>query len=141
MSRDLTLLIVDKDVNTSFTMLDCQTNCYDLFEDLEKELNKETLKSIDFVHSLVTGEKTGRGLIPEGFSCYKARIPDGSYKGESCFGEVDTDSLGTPLRYLTVSILLEYKKHPGVLRNKTHLAAWDYLEQLDRDTKVVLFWS
>ena len=143
MSLDLTLLPFDHDspqLSYSHTLLQCVTNCNNLFEEIEKESSKEIPKSIDYVNKVATGVNKDCGEVPKNFTCYLSRIPNGSMKDEHCYGEVNSDPYGKPLRYLTVRILLKFKNHPEVLRNQRHLAIWAYLEHLDPNTKVALFW-
>ena len=128
MSLDLTLLPFDHDspeMSYSHTLLSCVTNCKDLFDDLQQEAAYETTKSVEYLNKVATGITNHRGEVPEGFSCFMGRVPDGSMEGESGYGEITQDPYGKSLKYLTVKILLKYKNHPGVLRNQKHKANSD----------------
>jgi len=141
MSLDLTLMPfagVADHCHFSNTVLRCQTNCRDLFEEIGAEITHTTTHSVEYVNKMAE-TKPQRGLVPKNFACYKAKIPDGTMEGEEYYGEVQEDAYGNPLPYLTVRILLKFKNHPGVLRHKIHQAIWAYLEHLDLDTKVAIF--
>jgi len=114
-------------------MLECETNFRVLYSELQDEM-KETPNSIKFIL-----DKDDRGYTCN-FHSFKSTIPDGSRKDESCYGLMERDAYGKPLTYLSVEVLLKYKRYPQVLTSKKHKAIWAYLEQLDPKTKVVLYW-
>lgn len=78
--------------------------------------------------------------LPEPLCCFLSQIPDGLGKERSGYGEIDTDSYGAPLRYVTVSDLLTLLNHPAVKDNWKNRAVWASLSEMPADWPIVIFW-
>lgn len=121
MGMDLRLLPFDWDqgesLSYSHTILSCDRD-YDLFDQVEKF------------------EPIYR-KVPKSFSCFLSRVPDGTYEGERCYGEVNTTSYGDPLKFILVSDLVKIDASKYSERNQ---AIWAYLKALNPETKVALYW-
>ena len=139
MSLDLTLLPFDCDeesISFSHSLLQCVSNCHDLYDEIEQyqrdigQPNSIKLMGVDY------DPKKDERRVTENFTSYMGRDDEGELR----YGKTKTDPYGTPLRWLYVKELLQWKNHSGVLRNKKHLAVWAYLEQLDPETKVAIYW-
>lgn len=70
-----------------------------------------------------------------GVSAYVAVVPDGSYKGESCYGTLVSDSYGDPYTWVTAGQLC------GVF-GKNAKPAWTvaYVMALPASTRIILHW-
>ena len=140
MSLDLTLLPFDgdqKDLSFSHTVLSCVSNCRDLYEEMNKFQEAiGTPNSLKIMGVKYNPNKDER-MVPKDFTSFISR--DEKYE-EPHYGKTITDPQGTPLRWLYIKELLQWKNHAGVLRNQKHKAIWAYLELLDPESKVALYW-
>ncbi len=120
MGIDCSLLPIEADINDwgySHSILDLARN-YEFF-DLLKDL-------------------PDAGPVPKSFTTFKGRVPDGSYEGESCYGETHTDPYGDEIRTVLAGDIAKLKKlrnyHPRIK------AALLYCAQLPPDTRIALYW-
>lgn len=121
MGVDLKLLVVDGDMgNSAFahTMLEFGRN-YDAHDKIREQSHPIPWKD---------------------FSSYVSRVPDGSMKGETCYGDVNEDCYGEKLKYVRADDFLKAVK--SFLPNLSHrqMAAYVYLEAMPPETKIVLYW-
>lgn len=75
--------------------------------------------------------------VPDGFNSYVSRNDD--YE-ESHYGETLETPYGDRLTYVLASDLLAFWDHPGVKDEEKNRAVWAYLNCLNPQTKVALFW-
>jgi hypothetical protein len=126
------MLVYDDFAECAFTMLQCETNCRDLYERLQlraKDFTKNN--SIHFVT-----DKNEYNLVSPNFASYLAVDSE----GECHFGVVTHDRYDKPLRWLPVSELLTYGQHQSIQGHIKNKAAWEYLKALPQETKIVLYW-
>lgn len=61
------------------------------------------------------------------------------YMGDE-FGDKTEDPYGTPLKWVYAKDLLPLKNHEAVQDNDQNRAIWAFLEALNPDKKIVLYW-
>lgn len=77
-----------------------------------------------------------RDQVPEPVNCYLAIGKD----GDPAYGPVAKDPYGSPLTWCTAGNLWSLKLHRGVQDNWQNKAIWEFLGQMPKDWKIVLFW-
>lgn len=136
MSLELTLLPVDEFTGCCFTLLPLLPNSNYLFHNIQECLLDIKNNTETYLESLV-GQEAQVGII-KSINTYLAKGKD----GEPCYGVVTEDYYGNPLYWMTARKLIEIKeKNPSCFTNYRSHAAWAYLEKLDPENRVVLFWS
>ena len=78
-------------------------------------------------------------LRPFDLSSFRARVPDGSLQGGSCYGVVSETPYGCPLTYTKAKALVTAFDEASSLSAKNR-AARAYLAELSGDTLVALYW-
>jgi len=83
------------------------------------------------------------------FTSYKSSIPDGSLKGESCYGEIVDDGYGDPITFLNLDDLCgAFERREALVEEgvpaqpSKNLAVWAWLKTIDPRvvSKVALYW-
>ena len=113
------------------------------------EVNEEVEKTVCFSHSVlgvdrdrelfkkITELEEKKGIaVP--FNFYSYLSSDGKYE-EPHYGITTETPYGTPLNYLRVKDLLEFKAAIYSFDKRTK-AVWAYLKQLPPKTKIALYW-
>lgn len=122
MGIDLTLLVVDGNLSPTSafarTAIEFGRN-YDAFA---------AIKGIAKPHER-------RDLI---LTSYRSRVPDGSMKGESCYGIVRETPYGEPLTYVYASDFCKAMR--TVDQWDQQRAAVAYLDELPVETLIALYW-
>ena len=118
MGVDLKLLVCDCGDKVSFTQLECNRD-YQLHEEIRREKPFERPEVI--LHS------------------YNSTIPDGSMKGERCFGETIETPYGERITYLRANQLVEAFQRTFQL-SQFNLAIFLFLKNIDPNMFVALFW-
>lgn len=116
MGLDLRLLPFDSETY-SHTILSCERRA-DLFDKL-----------------LAVEKRIGRD-VPDRFNTFTARKEN----GDTGYGKTIRTPYGENLKYVHASDLAAFGKHRDVKDNATNRAIWAYLDELDHDTKVALYW-
>lgn len=78
--------------------------------------------------------------VPEEFSSFLGRVPDGSMEGEHGYGNTQEDPYGDRLRYTTAKDLVTLAQHEWVTDNPKNRAIWAYLAAAPPKMKVCLYW-
>jgi len=118
---DLTLLPFDcslPGISNSFTALMCfrREELFDEILQIEKHEGRD---------------------VPENFNSLLSR--EGNYE-ETHFGITTKSKIG-PLKYVTSEKLATLVNHEGVNDNPINKATWSYLNELEPNTKVALYWG
>jgi len=78
------------------------------------------------------------------FTCYCSNVPDGSMKGESCYGTLLEDCYGNQLQWVTAGDLVkafqDLEETEGEKLSIPNAAALAYLIQLEPDNPIALYW-
>lgn len=114
MGVDLRLLPFDADSGISFshTILDCDRD-YPMFD---------AIQELDALP------------VPEGFTSFSGRCDECH---DTCYGKTLKDPYGSPVLYVTASLLVSVKHDQMSQKNR---AIWAYLEHLAPSTKIALYW-
>lgn len=116
MGLDLRLLPFDSDF-FSHTILTCERRS-ELFD---------ALRGVE--------ARNGRD-VPDNFKTFIARRPD----GDTGYGITIRTPYGENLKYVLASDLVTFAEHNDVTDNAVNRAIWAYLQQLNPNTKIALYW-
>lgn len=123
MGVDLKLLVCDCGDKVSFTQLECNRD-YQLHEEILREKPFERPEVI--------------------FYSYNSTIPDGSMKGERCFGETIKTPYGERITYLRATQLTEafqrWFNNKDNYHSQFNSAIHLFLKNIDPNMFVALFW-
>jgi len=143
MALDLDLLPFEQEDpghSYSHTILRCVTNCHDLYEAITNFQNDiGQANSLKVIGVEYDPDKDDR-KVPEDFTSFRSQVCRYDGDDEAHYGETLEDAYGHKVRWLYVKELLQWKNHAGVQRNQKHRAIWAYLEQLNPETRVALYW-
>lgn len=138
MSLDLQLLPFECDFPTiaySHSILNCPSNFYKLYDILQEEIENFKLDTPNNAY-YITGDKDPvAGYVPDDFTSYLSR--DDKYE-EPHYGVTTHDPYGSKLVWVKVKVLMQFKDIAN--ENPKTKAVWTYLNTLELNTKVALFW-
>ena len=60
--------------------------------------------------------------------------------GEGSYGHTYENGYDSPLKYILIEELLNFKENEDVIDNWDNQAAWEYLTFLPKKTKIALYW-